>query len=143
MRLNSCDVSSLLRRGKRLRPVVASSIKACVDARVLNRSASVIDLERELEPAKVCLPKKGARIAIAVPKRLLKKAVDRNLVKRWFREALRLHSVRLVSADMLLTLIAKVKVQDAHEKVQIKQQINDLLASIEALPSPGKTCARN
>ena len=143
MRLNTHDVSSLLKRGKRVKPVVSNSLKVCVDARVLSRSAPMINAACEVQPSEAPKQKAGARIAIAVPKRLLKKAVDRNLVKRWFREALRLHAARLVSADMLLTLTANVKVKDSNEKAQLKRQISDLLASVEELSSSRKTRARN
>lgn len=44
------------------------------------------------------------RIAIAVPKRILKSAVDRNRVKRVIRETFRQHPVRGLPVDMLVTL---------------------------------------
>ena len=49
------------------------------------------------------------RIAIAVPKRILKSAVDRNRVKRVIREEFRLHGVRQLPIDMLVTLRAEVR----------------------------------
>jgi len=48
------------------------------------------------------------RIAIAVPKRILKSAVDRNRVKRVIREEFRQHSVRRLPVDILVTLHNKV-----------------------------------
>ena len=48
------------------------------------------------------------RIAIAVPKRILKSAVDRNRVKRVIREEFRLHDVRQLPIDMLVTLRAQI-----------------------------------
>jgi ribonuclease P protein component len=143
MRLNTRDVSSLLKRGKRVRPVASSPLKVCIDARVLSRVASVIDVMCEINPAAAPVKKTGARIAVAVPKRLLKKAVDRNLVKRWFREAIRQHPARWVSADILLTLTAKIKVKDSHERALLKKQLSNLLASVEGLSSARKTRARN
>ena len=44
------------------------------------------------------------RIAIAVPKRILKLAVDRNFVKRVIREQFRQSGFRALSVDMLVTL---------------------------------------
>ena len=143
MRLSTNAVSILLKRGKRLKPAVLSAEKVYVNARVLTHSALATAVAHETRPITTTTQNKGARIAIAVPKRFLKKAVDRNLVKRWFREALRLHAARTVSADMLLTLIAKVKVNDSSEKAQLKRQINDLLIGITALSLPRETRERN
>lgn len=44
------------------------------------------------------------RIAIAVPKRMLKFAVDRNRVKRVIREQFRQHQIRACPVDVLVTL---------------------------------------
>ena len=44
------------------------------------------------------------RIAVAVPKRLLKFAVDRNRVKRVIREQFRQHQIRACPVDVLVTL---------------------------------------
>ena len=43
------------------------------------------------------------RIAIAVPKRILKFAVDRNRVKRVIREQFRQHQIRACPVDLLVT----------------------------------------
>ncbi len=51
------------------------------------------------------------RIAIAVPKRILKSAVDRNRVKRVIREAFRQHPVRGLPVDILVTLRSDVQVE--------------------------------
>jgi ribonuclease P protein component len=53
------------------------------------------------------------RIAIAVPKRILKSAVDRNYVKRVVREHFRQDGVRLSPVDMLITLRSKVSMKKA------------------------------
>ncbi len=47
---------------------------------------------------------RGAKLAVAAPKKRLKRAVDRNLVKRVSREALRQHDVRAEPLDVLLVL---------------------------------------
>ena len=44
------------------------------------------------------------RIAIAVPKRILKFAVDRNQVKRAIREEFRQNAVRALPVDLLVTV---------------------------------------
>ena len=49
------------------------------------------------------------RIAIAVPKRILKRAVDRNRIKRAIREAFRHHDVRVANVDLLITLRSKIQ----------------------------------
>ncbi len=141
MRLDTRDVTSVLKRGKRVRPTVLAAVKAVLDARVLG--GSDLGLVREGESPAVPAPRSGARIAIAVPKRLLKKAVERNLVKRLIRETLRQHGARLVAADMLLTLTAKINLKNASEKLHLKQQISNLFAKAEALLSSRKPRAHN
>jgi ribonuclease P protein component len=141
MRLTTRDVTSVLKRGKRVRPLVSAPAKAVIDARVLGGLGA--GAMREGESPEKPGPKSGARIAVAVPKRLLKKAVERNLVKRWIREALRQHDARLVAADMLLTLTAKVNLKVASEKAHLKKQIGDLFVRVEALSSTRKNQAHN
>jgi len=46
----------------------------------------------------------SGRLAIAVPKKILKRAVDRNRVKRVIRESFRLHTARDFPVDLLVTL---------------------------------------
>ncbi len=120
------------------------SEKPCIEARVINRVQKGLSLDLEVcnreEPR---MEPSGARLAVAVPKRLLKKAVERNLVKRWIREALRQHAARKISIDVLLTLTAKVNLKVADERVRVKQEINKLLATINNLSARRKLHARN
>lgn len=51
------------------------------------------------------------RIAIAVPKRILKSAVDRNYVKRVIREQFRRGGFRALSVDILVTLRNRIGVK--------------------------------
>ena len=54
----------------------------------------------------------NGRIAIAVPKRILKTAVARNRVKRTIREGFRRHAVRTLPVDMLVTFESKARAGD-------------------------------
>lgn len=78
-RLLKHDVLSLLRDGARL-----------------GRAGLMIKLHENTHSS--------GRIAIAVPKRILKRAIDRNRVKRVIREEFRKHTLRAVPVDMLVTL---------------------------------------
>ena len=51
----------------------------------------------------------SGRLAIAVPKRILKRAVDRNRVKRVIRESFRRHRARVMPVDLLVTLHSRPK----------------------------------
>lgn len=95
-RLDSAGAKRLLDHGKRF-GAEAAPIK--LSARVLRRA----DVSAMSEVG-------AARLAIAVPKRLLKRAVDRNRAKRVVREAFRL-SVALTNdpQDMMVTLVSSPK----------------------------------
>jgi ribonuclease P protein component len=54
----------------------------------------------------------GARLGVVVAKRLLKRSVDRNLVKRLARENFRKLRCRLPARDLILRLAAKPKPLD-------------------------------
>lgn len=69
----------------------------------------------------------GARIGLVVARRLLKRAVDRNLVKRIAREAFRAARRRLTSADLVLRLAAAPAGIDRRE---IRSEIDGLLARL-------------
>jgi ribonuclease P protein component len=146
MRLNTHDVSNVLKQGRRVRsqPSMGSdqtaSIKPCVEARIVTREQEAVS--PDLEICNRTAPS-GARLAIAVPKRLLKKAVERNLVKRWIREALRQHTARKIPMDVLLTLTAKVNLKLTGEKARVRQQINDLLLTVDDLSIKRKLRTRN
>ena len=55
---------------------------------------------------------RGARLGVVVAKKLLRRAVDRNLVKRLARENFRLLRHRLPNRDLVLRLSAKPKPLD-------------------------------
>jgi len=54
----------------------------------------------------------GARLGLVVAKRLLKRSVDRNLIRRLAREHFRTMRCRLPSRDLILRLSAKPKPLD-------------------------------
>jgi ribonuclease P protein component len=105
-RLGSPAVAAVLKTGRRIQatPRVKPSSGALITIKVVQRSP---------EP----LPSVAfARLAIAVPKRLMKSAVDRNRIKRWTREAFRHHPLRLLPIDLLVTLNAKVDLDVAGQR---------------------------
>ena len=72
------------------------------------------------------------RVAIAVPKRILKRAIDRNSVKRVIREEFRQHALRAVPVDMLVTLRRVVGVQPNEHAMgkRQRQQLRGTLAQL-------------
>ena len=72
------------------------------------------------------------RIAIAVPKRILKRAVDRNSVKRVIREEFRQHVLRAAPVDMLVTLRSVEGVRHGEHAMgrQQRQQLRATLAHL-------------
>lgn len=69
----------------------------------------------------------GARLGLVVAKRLLKRSVDRNLVKRLARENFRLLRCRLPSRDFILRLAAKPKPLD---RQALAEEIKGLLGKV-------------
>ncbi len=69
----------------------------------------------------------GARLGVVVAKRLLKRAVDRNLVKRLAREHFRLLRSRLPSRDLVLRLAVRPKTLDRR---QLAEEIRGLLGKM-------------
>ena len=49
----------------------------------------------------------GARLGLVVAKRLLRRSVDRNLIRRLARENFRMMRCRLPSRDLILRLVAR------------------------------------
>ncbi len=74
----------------------------------------------------------GGRIAIAVPKRILKRAIDRNIVKRLIREEFRQNALRALPVDLLVTLRATAGVRPG-EHATGKRQRRQLQSSLRQI----------
>ena len=70
------------------------------------------------------------RFASAVPKRLLKRAVDRNAVKRQIREAIRLSSAREHPLDLIITLRHPLKPRIRTERRTLRGHLDAQLAAL-------------
>ena len=157
MRMKSYDVANVLKRGKKARAVNPSHaaggvkpiiVKPSVEAKVFVRAhvESIIgcptDKPSIIASSQHCPRHEGARLAVAVPKRLLKKSVDRNLVKRWMREALRQHGNRAAGVDLLLTLTAKFTPKERDDRLRIKAEIQQQI-SLALMAADGSTIPKN
>ena len=69
----------------------------------------------------------GARLGLVVAKRLLRRSVDRNLIRRLAREHFRLMRCQLPSRDLILRLAAKPKALDRRA---LAEEIRSLLAKM-------------
>jgi ribonuclease P protein component len=113
MRLASPEVKRLLSRGHRASLGVGA----------------VTLMTRALPTEK---PRSHAGLAIAAPKKVLKRAVDRNIAKRIARESLRVHPLRTVSVDVLLTVnAAPGRVRSRTDRAAIRSAFDGLLNRIE------------
>ena len=72
------------------------------------------------------------RIAIAVPKRVHKLAVDRNRIKRMIREAFRQNRVRVASVDILVKLLARASPppSEGSKRKRERQRLRDALTQL-------------
>ena len=69
----------------------------------------------------------GARLGLVVAKRLLRRSVDRNLIRRLARENFRLMRGKLFSRDLILRLAAK---PEALDRRALAQEIRGLLGKM-------------
>jgi ribonuclease P protein component len=135
MRLASYEVKRLLGHGQR---ASAGSGTITFSARALWREAT-----DDKPAAAIC-----AGIALAVPKKQLPRAVDRNRVKRVLRETFRHHAARSQPIEMLLTLsaipksIAK-KTRSKATSIQIRAAADAILTKVAArFPQSGRAGSR-
>jgi ribonuclease P protein component len=122
-RLSSAEVQRVLKQGKRTVVRSTDTGKPRLEARTFAAPMAAEEMSR-LSPFR---KSNGARLAVAVPKRLLKRAVDRNLVKRWMREAFRRYNVRDLAVDTLFTLCAKVDLAKSAPRHELRKQIDELV----------------
>lgn len=101
---------------------VARKANACPDVRLLLHKGRRVSLGNTLPPSErrpekfllrlitrtLATPGRGARLAISVPKRLEKRAVSRNRIKRWVREAFRQHPIKTHPVDLLVSLTTRI-----------------------------------
>ena len=74
------------------------------------------------------VPGSGARLGLVIGKKLLRRAVDRNRVKRCIRERFRLRRSDLPACDLIVRLIARPAT--VHDKTIIQ----DLQVLLDKLP---------
>ncbi len=147
MRMNTFEVTDVLKSGRRSRVKTAVQMNAStetnaipvpfkpiIEARILARTnattptVAVVPVKYRVASEQI-----GVRLAAAVPKRWLKKSVDRNLVKRWMREAVRQHAYRFARADLLLTLTAKFDPKNPEDRVRVRQELAKLITDALSL----------
>ena len=82
-----------------------------------------------------------ARLGVVVPKKLLRSAVHRNLVKRIVREAFRERADNLASLDIVVRLTSKPKRPDRGPGVSIDRKAlgEEVRSLIDRLPSRPST----
>ncbi len=76
------------------------------------------------------------RLGLAVPKKAVALAVDRNRIKRQIRESFRLHQQRLPAADMVVLAKAGSRnLSSAHLRQSLERLWTRVAASSPAVPS--------
>ncbi len=83
----------------------------------------------------------AARMAIAVPKRLLKSAVARNRIKRQVREVFRGHVASTAPLNMLVTLKLKNDGKLADARKQLRVELAKLFDDVARRAKTGTTAA--
>ena len=73
----------------------------------------------------------GARLGLVVAKRLLRRSVDRNLIRRLAREYFRIMRCRLPSRDLILRLAVKPAKLDRRALAEEIQGLLDKMISPE------------
>ena len=74
----------------------------------------------------------GFQIAVSVPKKLVKKAVDRNLLKRRMREAFRLHQLKLNPKNKLEVMFI-YSTNEIHDFAKIEKAMLVLIDSLNSI----------
>jgi ribonuclease P protein component len=71
----------------------------------------------------------GARLAVAVPKRMLKRAVARNRIKRLIRESFRLHPISKAPQDLLVTYKSTSPARLCAERFALRSRLEALFCA--------------
>jgi ribonuclease P protein component len=101
MRLASAEVKRLLQHGQRQVAAVSGYAFSA-------RTSAANSAQQRPDETPIT-----AKMALTVPKRLLKRAVDRNRAKRVLRETFRQHEARLLPLDMMVMLHARPAAEKA------------------------------
>jgi ribonuclease P protein component len=83
------------------------------------------------------VPGSGARLGLVIGKKLLRRAVDRNRVKRCIRERFRLRRSDLPACDLIVRLIARPATVQGKLIVEDLQALLDKLAGRLRSPAEG------
>lgn len=153
LRLNQEAVAAVIKLGKRIRvslpakPGSQHNRRAMFNLKLLNaqllpKAPLGVDVTNSISASKPQANRQSAsRIAVAVPKRLLKSAVLRNKIKRWIRESFRPHAVRTVGIDMLITLEQQLdpKAQAKEARAELQQLFSDAMRQATQLSATHET----
>ena len=89
------------------RLLVPTDFRRVFERRLASRGEYFMLHQRPADPADP-LPATRARLGIVIPKKLLKTAVHRNLLKRLAREVFRRQAPQLPPADLIVRLARKI-----------------------------------
>ena len=73
----------------------------------------------------------GARLGLVVAKRLLRRAIDRNLIRRLARESFRVLRPRLMPRDLVLRLVNR---PDSIDRKALAKEIRNLMQKTMSNP---------
>lgn len=71
-------------------------------------------------------------VGLSIAKKLLKRATDRNLVKRIFREAYRARAAEFKQADILMMLMQKPDLKGAQSRAQLRFAADQALERVQS-----------
>lgn len=105
----------------------ARLLKSAEFAQVLNAKHGVVWRHQDPLFRILSMPSDHPRLGLAIAKRLISRAVDRNRVKRLVRESFRLHQPRLPSRDYVV--FARQDLRQYPSK-QIRHSLDELMQAI-------------
>jgi len=139
MRLHQRGVALVLKQGRMVR---ADCPSKTVEPNKRLSAVSIKYLSATTDISYQCGSIAHARIAISVPKRLLKSAVDRNQFKRWVRESFRRHEIRALPVDMLISLTQRVDATEMGSGGSIQRVIESAFNLVHALSNQSTDSSR-